>query len=83
MDLVRKIGLNQNMFLERVSSLETHLEVLVIILTTIQIVRQSKHCFNSRTVSLLTLPQHINTTYIYRLCTQNIDHIAITNTHKF
>lgn len=32
MDLVREIGLNRNMFLERVSSLETHLEILVIIL---------------------------------------------------
>lgn len=46
MDLVREIGLNRNMFLERVSSLETHLEILVIILTTVQIIRLSKHFFN-------------------------------------
>lgn len=54
MDLVRKIGFNRNMFLEKVSSLETHLEILVNILTTIQIVRLSKHCFNSRSVTYTT-----------------------------
>lgn len=81
MDLVRKKGLNRNMFLERVSSLETHLEILVIILTTIQIMGLSKHYFfNLRKITYTTEDY---TTYIYRLCIQNIDYIAKAITHKF